>query len=278
LALIAPSPEDEAELESSKAPLLEHLVELRNRLIYSMIAFFVCFIACYFVAEPIYRFLTQPLADALPVGRPMIYTALYEAFFTYVKVAMFGALCVAFPFMAFQLWMFIAPGLYRHERKAFVPFLVMTPVMFFIGAAFVYYLILPFAIKFFLGFETPGGDGSVPIELQARVGEYLSFVMTLIFAFGFCFELPVLLTLLGRVGIVTSQGLASARRYAIVGVVAVAAVVTPPDVFSQVALSVPLIALYEMSIWSVRIIERGRAKREAADAAEAAAARNIQRT
>jgi sec-independent protein translocase protein TatC len=278
LALIAPSAEDEAELESSKAPLLEHLVELRNRLIYSMIAFFVCFIACYFVAEPIYRFLTQPLADALPVGRPMIYTALYEAFFTYVKVAMFGALCVAFPFMAFQLWMFIAPGLYRHERKAFVPFLVMTPIMFIIGAAFVYYLILPFAIKFFLGFETPGGNGSVPIELQARVGEYLSFVMTLIFAFGFCFELPVLLTLLGRVGIVTSQGLASARRYAIVGVVAVAAVVTPPDVFSQVALSVPLIALYEMSIWSVRIIERGRAKREAAEAAAAAAARNIQRT
>ena len=278
MALIAPSPEDEAELESSKAPLLEHLVELRNRLIYSMIAFFVCFIACYFVAEPIYRFLTQPLANALPVGRPMIYTALYEAFFTYVKVGMFGALCLAFPFMAFQLWMFIAPGLYRHERKAFVPFLVMTPVMFFIGAAFVYYLILPFAIKFFLGFETPGGNGSVPIELQARVGEYLSFVMTLIFAFGFCFELPVLLTLLGRVGIVTSQGLAGARRYAIVGVVAVAAVVTPPDVFSQVALSVPLIALYEMSIWSVRIIERGRAKREAAEAAAAAAARNIQPT
>jgi sec-independent protein translocase protein TatC len=278
LALIAPSPEDEAELESSKAPLLEHLVELRNRLIYSMIAFFVCFIACYFVAEPIYRFLTQPLADALPVGRPMIYTALYEAFFTYVKVGMFGALCVAFPFMAFQLWMFIAPGLYRHERKAFVPFLVMTPIMFIIGAAFVYYLILPFAIRFFLGFETPGGNGTVPIELQARVGEYLSFVMTLIFAFGFCFELPVLLTLLGRVGIVTSQGLASARRYAIVGVVAVAAVLTPPDVFSQVALSLPLIALYEVSIWSVRIIERGRAKREAAEAAAAAAARNIQPT
>jgi len=263
---VTPSPEEEAELESSKAPLLEHLVELRNRIIYSMIAFFIAFIACYAVAEPIYSFLTAPLAAALPAGRPMIYTALYEAFFTYVKVGMFGALCLAFPFMAWQLWMFIAPGLYRHERAAFIPFLLATPIMFIIGAAFVYYLILPFAIHFFLGFEQQGGEGRVPIELQARVGEYLSFVMTLIFAFGFCFELPVLLTLLGRVGIVTSQGLASARRYAIVGVVAIAAVVTPPDVFSQVSLSIPLIALYEISIWSVRLIERGRAKREAAEA------------
>jgi len=205
----------------------------------------------------------------------MIFTALYEAFFTYVRVGAFGALCLAFPFMAAQLWWFIAPGLYRHERSAFWPFLLATPVMFILGAAFVYYLILPFAIKFFLGFETPGGNGQLPIELQARVGEYLSFVTTLIFAFGFCFELPVLLTLLGRVGIVTSAGLASARRYAIVGVVAVAAVVTPPDVFSQLALAVPLVGLYEVSIWCVYLMERGRAKREAA---EAAAARNIQTT
>jgi sec-independent protein translocase protein TatC len=171
--------------------------------------------------------------------------------------------------------MFIAPGLYRHERAAFVPFLIATPIMFILGAAFVYYMVLPTAIHFFLGFETQGGNGTVPIELQARVGEYLSFVMTLIFAFGFCFELPVLLTLLGRVGIVTSQGLASARRYAIVGVVAVAAVVTPPDVFSQVALSVPLIGLYEISIWMVKLIERQRSRREAA---EDAASRNIQPT
>ena len=278
---VTPSPDEEAELESSKAPLLEHLVELRNRIVYSMIAFVLCFIACYAVAEPIFNFLRQPLADALCQNNPadcsrmMIYTALYEAFFTYVRVAAFGALCIAFPFMAWQLWMFIAPGLYRHERNAFVPFLVATPIMFVAGAAFVYYLILPFAIRFFLGFETPGGNGQLPIELQARVGEYLSFVMTLIFAFGFCFELPVLLVLLGRVGIVTSQGLASARRYAIVGVVALAAVVTPPDVFSQIALSVPLVALYEASIWCVRLIERQRSRREAA---EAAASRNIQPT
>jgi sec-independent protein translocase protein TatC len=274
---VTPSPEEEAELESSKAPLLEHLIELRNRIVYSSIAFVIAFIGCYAVAEPIFQFLTQPLADALQgqANRQMIFTQLYEAFFTYVRVGAFGALCIAFPFMAFQLWMFIAPGLYRHERAAFVPFLVATPVMFIAGAAFVYYLILPFAIRFFLGFETPGGNGQLPIELQARVGEYLSFVMMLIFAFGFCFELPVLLTLLGRVGIVTSQGLASARRYAIVGVVAVAAVVTPPDVFSQVALSIPLIGLYEASIWLVWLIERQRARREAA---EAAASRTIQPT
>jgi sec-independent protein translocase protein TatC len=274
---VTPSAEEEAELENSKAPLLEHLVELRNRLVYSMIAFFLCFLLCFFFAEPIYEFLPRPLADQLrgDPNRTMIFTALYEAFFTYVKVGLFGALCLAFPFMAWQLWMFIAPGLYRHERAAFVPFLLATPVMFILGAAFVYYVILPQAIQFFLLYETPGGTGALPIELQARVGEYLSFVMTLIFAFGFCFELPVLLTLLGRVGIVSSQGLVTARRYAIVGVFLVAAVVTPPDVFSQLALAVPLVGLYEISIWCVRLIERGRAKREAA---EAAAARNIQPT
>ncbi len=275
---VTPSPDEEAELESSKAPLLEHLVELRNRLVYSMIAFFVCFLFCFFFAKEVYEILTRPLISALAsdpnrTGPPiMIYTALYETFFTYVKVGMFGALCIAFPFMAYQLWMFIAPGLYRHERAAFVPFLIATPIMFMIGASFVYFIMLPFAIRFFIGYET------ADIQLQARVGEYLSFVMTLIFAFGFCFELPVLLTLLGRVGIVTSQGLASARRYAIVGVFAVAAVVTPPDVISQLALAVPMVGLYEISIWSVKLIERGRAKREAAEAAAAAAARNIQTT
>jgi sec-independent protein translocase protein TatC len=263
------TPEEEAELESSKAPLLEHLVELRNRIMWSMVAFLICFLFCFAFAKPIYAFLQEPLANALAgqPGRKMIFTAVYETFFTYVKVGMFGALCLAFPFMAAQIWLFIAPGLYRHERKAFWPFLVATPFMFVIGAAFVYYLMLPTALRFFLGYETQGGEGELPIELQARVGEYLSFVMTLIFAFGFCFELPVLLTLLGRVGIVSSKGLASARRYAIVGVFAVAAVVTPPDVFSQLSLAVPMVGLYEVSIWSVWLIERGRAKREAAEAA-----------
>src|SRR6185503_2723747 len=265
--MLAPSPDEEAELESSKAPLLEHLVELRNRLIYSITAFFIAFLFCFAFAKNVFDFLTKPLVTALAndpnhtVASVLIYTALYETFFTYVKVGMFGALCLAFPFMAYQLWMFIAPGLYRHERNAFVPFLVATPVMFIAGASFVYFIMLPFAIKFFISYET------ADIQLQARVGEYLSFVMTLIFAFGFCFEMPVLLTLLGRVGIVTSAGLAGARRYAIVGVFVVAAVVTPPDIISQLSLAFPMIGLYEISIWSVKLIERQRARREAAEAA-----------
>ena len=276
--MAAPSPEEEAELESSKAPLLEHLVELRNRLVRSVIAFLVCFLVCFAFSRPIFQFLTQPLSDAL-AGQPnrsMIFTALYEQFFTYVKIGMFGALCLAFPYMAFQLWMFIAPGLYKHERKAFIPFLVATPLMFILGASFVRYLMLPRVIQFFLSEEIPAAPGQIAIQLAPRVGEYLSFVMTLIFAFGVCFELPVLLTLLGRVGIVSSQGLSSARRYAIVGVFAVAAVVTPPDVFSQLSLAFPLVGLYEISILCVKLIERSRARAEAAE--QAAAARNIQPT
>ena len=278
-----PSAEEEAELESSKAPLLEHLVELRSRLVKSLIAFMVAFIICFFFAKSIYGFLVQPLADAFArdgqPGRHMIFTALYETFFTYVKVGMFGAICLAFPFMAAQIWSFIAPGLYRKERKAFLPFLLATPVMFLVGAAFVYYVMMPYAIRFFLSFEVPGGPGGgggLPIELEARVSEYLSFVMTLIFAFGVCFELPVLLTLLGRVGIVSSAGLKKARRYAIVGVFLVAAIVTPPDVFSQLSLAFPLVGLYEISIWCVRLIEKQRAAEDAEAAQEPG--RNIQTT
>ncbi len=275
--MVTPSPEDEAELESSKAPLLEHLVELRNRLVRSVIAFLVCFIICFAFSRQIFQFLTQPLSDAL-AGQPnrsMIFTALYEQFFTYVKIGMFGAICLAFPYLATQIWLFIAPGLYKHERKAFVPFLLATPFMFILGGAFVYYLMLPRVIQFFLSGETPEAPGQIAILMAPRVGEYLSFVMTLIFAFGVCFELPVLLTLLGQVGIVTSKGLAGARRYAIVGVFAVAAVVTPPDVFSQLSLAFPMVGLYEVSILCVKLIERARARSEAA---QAAANRNIRPT
>src|SRR6476659_1290953 len=273
--MVDPSPEDEAALESSKAPLLEHLVELRTRLVHSIVAFLICFIVCFYFARPIFEFLTAPLTHAL-AGQPnrnMIFTALYEQFFTYVKVGMFGAICLAFPYMAAQIWLFIAPGLYRHERRAFMPFLLATPVMFVLGGAFVYYLMLPRAIQFFLSYEVPSAPGQIAIQLAPRVGEYLSFVMTLIFAFGFCFELPVLLSLLGRVGLVSSKGLAGARRYAIVGVFAVAAVVTPPDVFSPLSLAFPRVGLYEISIWCVKLMERQRAAEEKA-AAEPG--RNIQ--
>ena len=181
---------------------------------------------------------------------------------------MFGGICLAFPFIAAQIWMFVAPGLYKNERNAFLPFLLATPVLFIIGASFVFFVMLPYAIKFFVGFETTGGSGALGIQLQAKVSEYLDFVMTLIFAFGLCFQLPVLLSLLGRVGIVSSTMLKKFRRYAIVAVFALAAVVTPPDAFSQISLAIPLIGLYEISIWLVRLIEKKRAEEDAARTAE----------
>ena len=259
--------DDEAEIEASKAPLLDHLVELRTRLIRSLLAFFVGFIFCFFFAEQIYAFLVQPLYYAYRAAGHadprMIFTAPQEAFITYVKLGAFGSICLAFPYMAVQIWKFIAPGLYRHEKNAFWPFLVATPVMFAAGGAFVYYVLLPNAMAFFLGYETAGGEGVLAIQLEARVSEYLGLVTALIFAFGFCFELPVLLVLLGKVGIVTSGGLRSARRYAIVGITVLAAIVTPPDILSQITLIIPLIILFEASVWIVWAMERARAKDDA---------------
>jgi sec-independent protein translocase protein TatC len=270
--MTAPTQADEEAIESTKAPLLDHLIELRKRIVISLIAFVICFILCFAFARHIYAFLTAPLAHAL-AGQPnhhLIYTALYETFFTYVKVGMFAGLCLAFPIVASQVWLFIAPGLYRHERRAFLPFLAATPALFLMGAAFVYYVMLPYAIRFFVSYETPSGPNSLGIELQAKVSDYLDFVTTLIFAFGLCFQLPVLLSLLGRVGIITSSQLRSARRYAVLGIVALSAVVTPPDMFSMISLAVPLIVLYEISIWCVKLIERGRAREDAARAADPA--------
>ena len=266
--MVTPTPEDEAALEATKAPLMEHLLELRRRLIYALISFGICFGICFAFSTDILHFLERPLSAAT---NHLIYTALPEIFFTQVKVAMFGGACLGFPMIAAQIWMFVAPGLYKHEKRAFLPFLLWTPVLFVMGAAFVYYVMLPFSVKFFGSYQMPSVKGSMGIELQAKVSDYLDLVMTLIFAFGLTFQLPVLLSLLGKVGIVSSRALKDMRRYAIVGLFAVAAIFTPPDAISMMSLAVPLVALYEISIFSVSMIEKGRAKEDAERAARDAA-------
>jgi sec-independent protein translocase protein TatC len=258
----------EDEIESSKAPLIEHLVELRRRLIWSLLAIFVAFLICFWFAKPIYNLLLWPYRIAVGTDAPieLIYTAPQEFFFTQMKLALFGAVFIAFPVIASQIYMFVAPGLYRSERQAFLPFLIATPILFLLGAALVYFVAMPLAMKFFLSMQQTG-DGQVQIHLTARVSEYLSLIMTLILGFGICFQLPVLLTLLARAGLITADSLRRYRRHAIFAVFVVAAVLTPPDPISQIALAIPTVLLYELSIYAVKFAEKKHAASAAASKA-----------
>ena len=256
---------DEA-ADGKKMPLLDHLLELRQRLLYSVLALLAAFLVAFFFAEEIFRFLSEPLGGAMAKhGVPderqrMIFTGLLEVFVTYIKVAFFTALFVTCPVFLTQIWLFVAPGLYRNERSAFAPFLIASPILFLIGASMVYGIIFPLAIDFLLNFELDRVDGAegLPIELEAKVDQYLTLLMKLIFAFGLCFQLPVLMTLLARVGLATSAGMAAKRKYAILGVFVVAAIFTPPDPLSQLSLAIPIIILYEVSIYMAKFVEKKR--------------------
>jgi sec-independent protein translocase protein TatC len=265
---LAPPENEEDELAGSEMPLLDHLIELRQRLIYSLVTVGVLCVVCFIFARQIFDFLLGPFRAAVPSVSDvhLIYTAPQEYFFTELSVALFAAVFLAFPMIASQIYMFVAPGLYKRERKAFVPYLIATPIFFLLGAALVYFIVAPMALHFFLSMQETDPNG-ISITMQTRVSEYLSFIMTLILAFGVCFQLPVILTLLARIGIVGSTFLKKGRKYAVVVFLIISALLAPPDPFSQVGLTLPLYLLYEVSIQSVAWVERQRAAKEAAEKA-----------